>query len=160
MHSKCELVERASQPVLSVRTRTPVEGLQTALGEGYTAIMTYLAGIGQQPSGAPFVAYYNMNMTDLDIEIGFPVAGDLPGQRDVCFGSIPAGRYAACLYTGPYSELAEPYTALNEWMEMKRLEPTGVVYEQYLNDPTVTPPEQLQTYILFQVKASQPVEHA
>jgi effector-binding domain-containing protein len=160
MHSKCELVERSSQPVLSVRTRTPVQGLQAALGKAYASIMTYMAGTGQQPSGAPFVAYYNMNMADLDVEIGFPVAVELPGQGDVQSGFIPAGKYAACLFTGPYSELAEPYTALNEWMDLQRLEPTGVVYEQYLNDPTVTPPEQLQTYILFQVKAPLPIEQA
>ena len=41
-------------------------------------IAQYLAEQSEQPAGAPFVAYYNMDMQNLDVEIGFPVTACLP----------------------------------------------------------------------------------
>ncbi len=68
---KCEIYEQVAQPTLTIRTHTPVAKLPQVLGESYGAIGQYLGRLGETPGGAPFVAYYNMNMEDLDIEVGF-----------------------------------------------------------------------------------------
>jgi effector-binding domain-containing protein len=44
------------------------------------------------------------------------------------------------------------YEALARWIEENGYEPAGVAYEMYLNDPTETPPGQLQTQIVFALK--------
>ena len=84
------------------------------------------------------------------MEFGFPVARPLPGQDEIKAGEIPEGRVAACLYTGPYSEMEPAYDALAKWVEDNGYETTGVTYELYLNDPRQTPPA--QTQIIFPLK--------
>jgi len=103
MQYKIELQEQPAQPVLSVRARAAVGDLPQVLGNAYGAIMLYLGELGIHPSGAPFVAYYNMDMQNLDIEIGFPVSDILPEKNDIKTGEIPAGKQVSCIHKGPYS---------------------------------------------------------
>jgi effector-binding domain-containing protein len=109
--------------------------------------------MGEPPVGAPFVAYYNMDMQALDVEIGIPVARALPGKDTIYAGEIPAGKYATCVHTGPYDAAGAAYTALTQFVMENGYEATGVAYEVYLNDPSNTPPEGLMTQILFPLKA-------
>ena len=156
MSYNCELLERPAQPVLSIRTHAAVQNLPQVLGQSYGAIAQYLGQIGQQPAGAPFVAYYNMDMQNLDIEIGFPVAGQVSGQGEIQAGEIPGGKLLTCLHIGPYDKSTAAYEAMQQWLDANACEATGVAYEFYLNDPTVTPPDALQTQILFPLKAQVP----
>ena len=145
----CETIVRPAQPVMSVRTRSAVQDLPKLIGASYGKIMQYLASQGAAPCGTPFVAYYNLDMQDLDLEIGFPVDQPLPGSGPIQAGQMPAGEYAACLYTGPYEQMEGAYGALQEYITGLGRTPTGVAYEYYLNAPDQVPPEQLQTHILF-----------
>lgn len=149
MTNTCELIQQSAQPVLSIRTATAVGNLPQVLGDAYGSIMKYLAEIGESPSGAPFAAYYNMDMQNLDVEIGFPVSKVLPGRDRIKPGEIPAGKYAACLHIGPYSQCEAAYNTLMQWIKEKGYTPTGVAYEFYLNDPSRTPEGELQTRIVF-----------
>jgi len=114
--------------------------------------MQYLGQLNEQASGAPFVTYYNMDMQDLDIDIGIPVAKKIADKDDIKLIEIPEGKYASCLYIGPYTGMAPAYELLTKYVEDKGLESTGIAYEMYLNDPAVVPPEKLQTQILFPLK--------
>jgi effector-binding domain-containing protein len=149
MSNKCEIIERVAQPTLSIRTHAAVQDLPKLLGEVYGKIMQYLGELGETPGGAPFVAYYNMDMQDLDMEIGFPTLSPLLGIGEVQAGQIPAGKAATCLYTGAYNEIASAYNELSAWIATQGVQPTGVAYEFYLNDPEHTLPAELQTLILF-----------
>jgi effector-binding domain-containing protein len=153
MNYTCELLERPAQPVLSIRTRAAVQDLPRVLGQSYGAIAQYLGQLQLSPAGAPFVAYYNQNMQDLELEIGFPVAGQIAGQGEIQPGQIPGGKLLACLHIGPYDQCAGAYEALRQWLAENQREATGVAYEVYLNDPLTTAPEALQTQIIFPLKA-------
>ena len=150
MSYQCELKEQPAQKTVCIRTRAAVQDLPRLLKDGYGVIAQYLDELGEQPIGPPFAAYYNMDMADLDVEFGFPVARPLPGRAEIKAGEIPGGRVATYLYTGPYSEMEPVYTALAKWMEENGFESTGVTYELYLNDPRQTPPA--QTQIIFPLK--------
>jgi effector-binding domain-containing protein len=152
MAYECELREQAAQPVLVVRTRTPLEGLPQALGEAYGAIGRYLALSGGRRAGAPFVAYHNMDMQDLEVDIGLPVAKRLKGTDTIRSSVIPRGTYAVCVHQGPYTELHQAYTALAGWMAENGHQATGPSYEVYLNDPSQTPAEKLLTQIAFRLE--------
>jgi effector-binding domain-containing protein len=154
MSYKCEVKEQSAQPALSIRTRTAVQDLAQVLGEAYGAIAQYLGELGEQPAGPPFTAYYNMDMQDLDVEIGFPVYKRLPGKDDIKASDIPGGKAATCLHTGPYSGIGPAYNALSQWIKDNGYEVTGVAYEVYLDDPAQTPPQELRTQILFPLKTA------
>lgn len=154
MSHKCEIYEQAAQPTLTIRTRTSVEKLPQVLGESYGAIGQYLGSLGETPGGAPFVAYYSMTMEDLDIEAGFPVSKPIPGSGAIASSQMPAGKYATCLFKGPYNECGPAYEALTLWVQEHGYEATGVSYEFYLNDPTDTLPQDLKTQIIFPLKST------
>jgi effector-binding domain-containing protein len=154
MSYKCEIKEQSTQPALSIRTRTSVEHLPQVFGGAFGAIAQYLGELGEQPAGPPFAAYYNMDMQDLDVEIGVLVTKSLPGKDDIKASEIPGGQVATCLHTGPYSEIEPAYNALSQWMKENGYEATGVAYEMYLDDPAETPPQELKTQILFPLKTA------
>jgi len=147
-----EINEYPVQPVLSIRTRTSMKRLSDTIGVAYGRIMEYLTELGVQPSDAPFTAYHNMDMENLDVEMGFPVKQELPGQEDIQFRSIPAGKYASWIYTGPYSQMEQPYNEMFRWIEEHGYEPTGVYYEYYYNSPEETAESELLTRIVIPVK--------
>jgi effector-binding domain-containing protein len=149
MNYHCEIKDQPAQPTLSIRARTPVEELPALLGESYGKIATYLAELGESPTGAPFAAYYNMDMQDLDVEVGFPVAKPLAGKNEIQASQVPGGQLASILHVGPYSDIAPAYEALAEYVKEQGREPTGISYEFYLNDPQKTPPAELHTQVLF-----------
>jgi effector-binding domain-containing protein len=149
---RCELSEFPAQFTLSVRTRTSVSELRAVMGRVFGSIIAYLSELGVCPAGAPYAAYFNMDMDDLDIEIGVPVASALEGRGEIRSGTIPAGRAASCLYIGPYSGLEPAYAALADFVAQNGLEVMGVAYEFYLNDPSAVPPDDLATRIVFPLK--------
>ena len=146
---QCELLNQSAQPTLAIRTRTAIQNLPQVVGQAYGAIIQYAGSLGVQPCGAPFVAYYNMNMQDLDIEIGFPFAQELAGQGNIQAGAIPGGKAVTCVHIGPYDQVGGAYEALQKWVGANSDIPTGVAYEFYLNDPQTTPPAELQTQVVF-----------
>lgn len=92
--SNIELLEKPEQPTLSIRVRTSVADLPKHIGKGYGQMAEYLKKEGKYLSDIPFVAFHSFeDMTDMDVEIGFPTAEPLPGEDDVKAGVIPAGKF-------------------------------------------------------------------
>jgi len=139
-------------PVLMLRRRTNLEGLKEVIGDGFMKIATYLEYLGESPAGPPYVAYYNNEMDDLDIEIGFPVVTPLPGQGAIHGSFIRAHTAVECLHKGSYSKFPEVYGEMMKWMEIQDLSPVGAYYETYLNSPGDTPEAELLTMIRIAVK--------
>jgi len=141
--SNIEIFEKNEQATVSIRTRTKVEKLPALIGESYDKLAAYLKEAGQLLADVPFVAYHNMDMQDLDVEMGFPLAKPISGKGDITPGSIPAGKYVYCMYLGPYSEMGPTYEEMGKWIADKGLQATGASYEYYYNDDTFPESEAL-----------------
>ena len=152
MNYKFEIVEEPIQEVLSVRTVTSAGNLPQACGKAYHSIMEYLGELGEAPSGIPFAAYYNMDMENLDVEIGFPVSKAITGKDEIAASQIPAGKKAVGMYKGAYSEIGPVYDEMAKWIADNGHEPTGVCYEFYYNSPMDVPESELLTKIVFLLK--------
>lgn len=150
---KIELLEQKAQPVLAVRTKTTLSELPKVIGENYGKIMGYLNELGGQPVDAPYTAYYNLDMENLDVEMGFPVAKVYPAKEDIQAGEIPAGKFACAIYKGPYAGMQQPYNEMFRWMGENGWQSTGVYYEYYYNAPTEVPESELLTRIVLPVTA-------
>ena len=120
MSFKCEIKEMPAQPALAIRTRTNMQNLPQTIGESFGKVINYLGQMGEQPACAPYVGYYNMDMNDLDVEMGFPVAKELPGKGEITASQLPGGKMGTCLYTGPYTEMPVAYDALKKLLDEKR----------------------------------------
>ncbi len=152
MSQVCEVVELASQPAIAVRARTNFRELSKIIDEAYDAISQYLGQMGEQPAGPPFVGFFNVGTDDLEVEAGFAVSRKIKGEGRFLSVETPGGRVGVCLHTGPYSESHAAYAELTRTVQELGLEPTGVSYEFYLNNPMDTSPEQLQTRIVFPLR--------
>lgn len=146
----CELRERSPQPALAVRTRASVQELPEMMGRIYGAIMDAMDHEGAVMAGEPYTAYFNMDVADLDLEIGIPVDRPVDGRDDVQAVEIPGGRFASLVHVGPYDQLASAYEVLTAWIAEQGLEVTGAAYEFYFSPPE-TPPEQIKTEIMLPV---------
>lgn len=151
MTQACEFFEIPETHTLTIRTHTRVEDLPGLIGKSYGAIMQYMGEIGVNVSHEPFVIYYNLDMQNLDVELGFPVSGELPGRGEIKASKLPAGPAARTLYTGPYSDMGPAYEELNKFIKDGGREVTGVAMEYYLTGPE-TPQEKHQTRIVFPLK--------
>lgn len=152
MTLECEVVDLQAQPTLVVRARAAVERLPEVLGPAWAAILGHAGQAGAEPNSAPFVAYHNMDMKDLDLEIGFTFPRPLAGDENVQAGEVPAGKAAQCVHVGPYDQLRTTYQALEAWMSERGLKHAGPAYEYYLDDPQATPPGQLRTRVVLPVR--------
>lgn len=147
-----ELVDQETQTVMYIRTRTSFADMPKLIGESYCKIAAYLDEIGEQPAGMPYAAYHNLDMQDMDVEMGFPVAKPLPGKDEIKPGEIPAGKYVTCLYKGPYSQMEQAYNEIFKWLQENNRELKGVYYEYYYNAPDEVPESELLTKIAIPVK--------
>jgi len=74
--------------------------------------------------------------------------GFVPGE-EAALATLPAGTYAIGVHRGPFSALSETYLeVIGRWLPTSGREPTAdAVVEHYLDDPRITPPEQLRTEV-------------
>lgn len=147
-----DITTKMEQRTAGIRVRTALEGLKAELDQGYREVAAALERQGMGPSGAPFALYYNMDMQDLDVELGFPVSAEFKPDGRVKPGILPGGRVALHTHKGPYETIESSYNALSGFMNERGVVPTEVCYESYLNDPDTTPPGDLLTEINFPLK--------
>lgn len=150
--SSIELMHMPKMPTLSFRTRTPFQSLPELIGSTYTKMGEYLHEMGEMLADMPYVAYYNMDMENLDVEMGFPVRKHLPEKGDLKQGEIGAEKAVFCIFRGPYEQMSPTYDEIMKWMEERQLRPTGVFFECYLNGPEDVGPEEFLTKILIPVE--------
>ncbi|KRC71626.1 Multiple antibiotic resistance protein MarA [compost metagenome] len=88
------------------------------------------------------------SLAGMPVEPGEDLGGELERFE------IPAGRCAVLTYTGPYNEMGKPYNWMfSEWLPASGMVPADFpMFEQYVNDPRITPPAQLQTRIHLPLK--------
>lgn len=103
-------------------------------------------------AGAPIILFYdNFNESSfdpnkVDVEVGWPV-NDVKLANNI----LPAARTASVTYVGPYDGLEDAYAAVFTWLDQNGFQASFPTREVSMNDPEVTPPEQLVTDILIPV---------
>lgn len=147
-----QIIESEEQAVLSVKTVTSVSNIPNVVGNVFGSIVNYIMEQGEEPVGPAFIAYYNMDMENLIVEIGFPVAREIEGEDEIVLRYIPAGKKATGFHKGPYAELGPLYERMSNFIGEKGYEPTGVVYEYYYNSPEEIPESELLTKVEFLLK--------
>ena len=151
MSYKIEIKDQPSLPVLAVRLRTAVDKMPQELDKTFKKIIRYLNEIGEEPSNTYFAAYHNMDMDNLDLEVGIVVNEVLPGEGDIVAGEIPGGRQVSTFYKGPYREAKSSFGTIRQWLDENGCASTGVVYEFYYHSPVKLPESDLITKIVFPI---------
>lgn len=151
MNYQPELKEQKAQPALTIRGRIKMEDMCRFFGQSYEALIAYLSEMGEVPAGPGFAIYYNNDMNDLDIEVGFITARALNGKDSIQSTEIPAGKQVTCFHRGAYGNVAPAYEASMAFMAKEGLTMKGPSYEFYLNDSRMVPEDELETLVMFPV---------
>jgi effector-binding domain-containing protein len=147
-----EIQDMKEKLALTIRKITSIQNMPSVLEEGYREIMQYVKEIGAKEPIESFVIYHNMDMSNLEIDIGFTVPEKLPDKGHIKMSSIRAGKYATALHEGPYDTLTNTYNELTAFVKEKEFEVEDWVYEVYLNNPMDNPEEPPRTVIYFPLK--------
>jgi effector-binding domain-containing protein len=157
-----KIADRAAQPYVAIRQKVTIP-----FGEAIGPIMGELFGTinakGIQPSGPVFFKYNIVNMPELEIEFGVPVASPIAGDGRLVSGTLPAGRYAELTYWGHYDNLMDANAVLIGWAKQRELawdstdeadgEHFAARVEIYPNSPDEEPdPEKWETTVAIKVK--------
>lgn len=144
-----EIKEMKEKHALMIRKTTSIQDMPTVLGQCFQEIIQYVMESGAAEPVESFVIYHNMDMSNLEIDVGFTVTESQPGREHIISSSIPAGQYAVALHVGPYETLNVTYEELTRFVGERRLTVDSWVYEVYLNNPMDNPDEPAKTMIYF-----------
>ncbi len=147
-----QLKEQETRPALSIRNRVKYSDMAAFIGQSFGLLIAYLGELGEAPAGPGFAVYYNNDMDDLDIEIGFTTASSLKGRDSIQSTRIPGGKQVECFHVGPYADIEPAYKASMAFIEKEGLTLQGPSYEFYLNDSRTVPEEKLETLVMFPVR--------
>lgn len=121
-----QVAYRAEQPYMGIRTRVTMPELPNVIPSLIDELFGWLEARNIAPTGAPILRYYVIDMAGkLDIELGLPVAEAQAGDERVQPAALPAGRYAALIYTGVQNGIAGN-AALLDWGAQQ-----GLVWDQH-----------------------------
>lgn len=92
---------RADLHYMGIRTQIPMRQLPQAIPQLTNEVFAWLDQHGIAPVGPPLIRYHVIDMANmLDVEMGVPIANGVQGNERVVAGVLPAGQYAALIYTG------------------------------------------------------------
>lgn len=142
-----------AQPVMAIRTRTDLAGIQSTMGTAFGELYGYLGRKGVAPAGPPVAVYYDVDRDrGVDVEICVPVAAPVTGEGHIVPDELPAGPVAVVRHRGPYDAMEPVYEAIQSWARDEGRELAGPPRERYLNDPGSVGPQELETEVDWPVR--------
>ena len=144
-----KLEERSGRHYLGIRTQVPMRKLSKVIPQLLGEVFGWLGARGVAPAGAPFIRYHVIDMAGkMDVALGVPVGHAVSGDERVSAGVLPAGRYAALVYTDVKNGV-KANKALLDWgaaqglrwdrWDVEHGDAFGGRYESFLTDPADEP---------------------
>jgi effector-binding domain-containing protein len=139
MAYEVEIRELAPEKLASVRGWYPAAEMAQVMGTEFGRILGAMSAQGMHPVGPPVAVYHAWTEESVDLELGFPVAGDFQEAQGVRPGTLPGGRVAFTPYTGPYDRIEPAYKAIQEYAGASGITLAPMMWERYLSDPNQEP---------------------
>ena len=109
------LQERAAVAYAAIRVRLPLGELGPALAKLWPEVSAWLDERGIAPAGRPLIRYHVIDMPEVEISVGLPIASGADGDGRIAVGELPAGRYAVLVHVDPYEDLVQANADLQRW---------------------------------------------
>jgi len=139
MSYEIEVKELEPEKLAGVRSHQTIAELGSLMGREFGHIMAVMSRQGLYPVGPPMAVYHSWTADSVDVEIGFPIEGDLVEEDGVVPSTLPAGRVATTTYMGPYDQVHVAYAAIQAWAQEHQFELADMMWERYLTSPEEEP---------------------
>lgn len=103
------------------------------MGIAITNILSQIEENSMFPSSGPIVCFHNIELENLDVEIGFRVARPVEVKGDVVAKTLPSQIVAVTIDRGPYEKQDPTLEELMNWVPKHGYEAAGGIYYHYLN---------------------------
>ena len=149
-----EVLRLDPQPVASIVVPgIGAEAVGAALHGTLPDIFSHLQASGVAMVGAPFARYHQASAAAdgeerFDLEAGIPVGGSFAETDTIKARELPGGEAIAVVHVGAYDRLPEAVAALAAWRDANGRDAAGAYWEIYVDDPSTTPVDRLQTRIV------------
>ncbi|GEM_PF-1537199 len=124
-----------------------------ALGMAYTELFQFIDRKKLQIAGPP-ISINIANANDYIFDAAVPIiapANIIPFGR-IRITKLTGGKAIKAVYTGSYAGIPTAYLIIDSYIANHNLQRVGDSWEEYVNDPVRTPPEELITNIYVPVK--------
>ena len=148
MLSEPRIETRAAKDYVGIRTRVTMKEFTSVIDRTLSELWGWIGQHGlQQQAGPPIFRYLTIAADgEMDIEFCIPLSTAAPGDARAQAGTLPSGRYATLLHTGPYDGLRDATAELLAWGEQHglkwQIDDSGVWrarLETYVTDPSTQP---------------------
>ena len=118
-----------------------------AMGKTFQSVWEFMQSSGIDGTGKVMAVYHTYDPQMMTFRAGFSVApGDAgKAQAPVCYDTTPAGTVIHFQHKGAYSKLQDSYVEMAAHLQREGLKTASPCWEVYLNDPFVTPEDELLT---------------
>jgi hypothetical protein len=139
------------------RSSTDPEAVNKAQTEAFGKLGEVMKELGLKQTGAPLAVtkVWDPLAKVYEFDAGIPIERTnvtLPPKSEADFAQTYAGPALRVRYKGSYRDLPQTYALLTEFMKAFSLRNNGLLWEQYLTDPTATPEAQRELEIFVPVK--------
>jgi effector-binding domain-containing protein len=149
MQYEIETQTVAEQATLVMKFKVKPGELGKVLSIALPKVFGYISEKKGKPSGQPFARFLRKIGNIDDIEVGLPVAHALAGEGEIGEGKISSAKVAVTSHFGTYETVWHAHQAVQDWLAKKEKIQAGAAWEVYVSDPTLTPPEKVETRVFF-----------
>ena len=132
------------------------------MGAAFPRVAAYLRAHGLQCIGAPRAIYTTFTGSETRFTLAIPCsppAAPVPEEDGVGVREVPGGKTLRFTHHGPYPGLGETYRGITGWLIERGYIESEVgwvrfsgMWEEYVSDPDVVPPEELETRVYLPVE--------
>jgi DNA-binding transcriptional MerR regulator len=155
MTYEVHLRETSLQIAAAIRGRAAWSELGPFIEGALLEVFEVAGNQGARFAGPAYGIYHSAEATEteVDLEIGVPVAEPIEPSGRVIATAVPGGLVAATVHCGRYEDIAPAYHALGEWVQEHGHETAGPPREVYVVGPEqVREPGALRTEILWPIR--------
>lgn len=126
--------ELPEQHLLTIRkTIAFFEEYAEFMGNAVDIIQRQIEKNGALTSSGPIVCFHNIDLEELDVEIGFVTPRRIDAMGEVHSVTLPIRTIAVTIDRGPYEKQDPTLEELMKWIPEHGYEAVGGIYYHYLN---------------------------
>jgi effector-binding domain-containing protein len=169
MDPEFTIEEMPDQHALEIESQISIFKIAKTLGDSFQKIGALIEEAGAEPSGMPYARYLDIQWDKVrtqgalaqmwmlltckvKLRAGIMVSSEVAGRGEIEPVTLKHGRVVKTIHTGPYQKVGAVYKALANWAAENNETLADVSMENYINDPTLVKPEEIQTLIIVSTR--------
>ena len=168
MAEEITIETREAVPVVEVAAETHLWRIPKVLAESFGIARQRIEQSGAKVEGMPYARYLEIDWDDMvgkgafaqliafafskqKMRIGMFSSESVSSENNAIGHQLPAGRYVTTIHRGAYHKVGETYRRIVEWAAENGVKLADSSLENYVDDPTEMPTEEVRTQIWIAV---------